>query len=54
MFIITSIRVMNILDVSDLLSSGEVYIGIVQYNPSSRRLATIEGQQLARDGYMVL
>ena len=44
---------MNILDRSDLLSSGEVYSGIVQSNPSSRRLAAAEGQQLARDGYMV-
>ena len=44
---------MNILDGSDLLSSGEVYSGIVQSNPSSHRLAAAEGQQLARDGYMV-
>ena len=37
----------------NLLSSGEVYSGIVQSNPSSHRLAAVEGQQLARDGYMV-
>ena len=41
------------LDRSDLLSSGEVYSGIVQSNPSSYRFAAVEGQQLARDGYMV-
>jgi hypothetical protein len=50
---ITCIGVVNILDGSDLLSSGEVYSGIVQSNPSSHRLAAVEGQQLARDGYMV-
>ena len=49
----TGFRVANILDGSDLLSSGEVYSGIVQSNPSSRRLTEAEGQQLARDGYMV-
>ena len=44
---------MNILDGSNLLSSGEVYSGMVQSNPSSSRLVAAEGQQLARDGYMV-
>ena len=46
-------QVVNIIDRSDLLSSGEVYSGIVKSNPSSRRLTTVEGLQLARDGYMV-
>ena len=46
-------QVVNIIDRSDLLSSGEVYSGIVQSNPSSHRLAAAEGQQLTRDGYMV-
>ena len=36
-------RVVNILDGLDLLSSSEVYSGIVQSNPSSRRLAAAEG-----------
>ena len=44
---------MNILDGSDLLSSDEVYSGIMQSNPSDRWLTAAEGQQLARDGYMV-
>ena len=46
-------RVVNILDSLDLLSFGEVCNGKVQSNPSNRRIAVAEGQQLARDGYMV-
>ena len=49
----TGFRVVNILDGLDLLSSSEVYSGIVQYNPSSRRIVAAKGQPLARDGYMV-
>ena len=44
---------MHILGGSDHLSFGEVYSGIVQSNPSSRRLTAAKGQQLAIDGYMV-
>ena len=44
---------MNILDGSVLLSSGEVYSGIVHSNPTSRRLIAADGQQLAIDGYIV-
>jgi hypothetical protein len=49
-FIITSIRVVNILD-------GQTFCHSVKYtvhsNPSSHRLTAVEGQQLVRDGYMV-
>jgi len=46
-------QVVNIIDRSDRLSSGEVYSGIVQSNPSNHRLTAAEGQHLARDGYIV-
>ena len=49
----SNFQVVNILDGSVLLSSGEVYSGIVQSNLSSSRLTAAEGKQLARDGYMV-
>jgi hypothetical protein len=50
MFIITSIRVVNILD-------GRTFCHPVKYtvhsNPSGRRLVAAEGQQLARGGYCI-
>jgi hypothetical protein len=49
-FIITSIQVVNILDGRTFCHSTKY---TVHSNPSNRRLVAAEGQQLARDGFMV-